>query len=121
MALQTVASSATANPPGATSTPPPNPDANNDEGQINGRNSIPFSFLVAFLVLFVAFMVLGLWARRVNHWVRRRLGLPIPEPRPRKSTFKLRKPAIWDVYPEKGAAPQAVASWSGIQVRNRRK
>ncbi|KAI0090421.1 hypothetical protein BDY19DRAFT_905416 [Irpex rosettiformis] len=65
-----------------------------------GRNSIPFSFLVAFLALFVAFMGIGLFARRFVYFLRLRLGLSVPEPRERKGGKKTKKerPVLWDVY-----------------------
>jgi len=80
--------------------------------QLNGRNSIPFSFLIAFLALFVAFMCVGLFARRIIYAVRRRLGLPVPEPRQRNQPVKRTKPVLWDVYPEKS---RDVRKWTEME------
>ena len=108
MALQTLTSS-TADQPAPTSTQP-QPNPNDDLGT---KNSIPFSFLIAFLALFVAFMAVGLWARRFANFVRRRLGLPIPEPPPRYGEQKPARPVIWDVSP----APGGDASrWNTMQA-----
>ena len=81
MALQTLTSSDTAVP---TSTPTGDGGDDSAPPDLNARNSVPFSFLVAFLALFVVFMGLGLWARRIVFFARRRLGLPVPEPAPRR-------------------------------------
>lgn len=107
MALQTLASSSTASGPAQTTSSQP------VEPQLDSRNSIPFSFLVAFLALFVGFMVLGLWARRIIYYIRLRLGLPIPEPRPKGVDTKPKKPVLWDVYPEKS---RQVKKWCHMEV-----
>ena len=115
MALQTLPSSLTADHPVSTSPPPPEQGPDNND-PIDTKNSIPFSFLIAFLALFVAFMAMGLWARRINHFVRRRLGLPIPDPRPKKHIeVKPPKPVVWDVCPGK-CADGAMSRWNTMQA-----
>ncbi|KAI0694028.1 hypothetical protein BC835DRAFT_1415538 [Cytidiella melzeri] len=102
MALQTLTSSAPQSTETVTATSSTDPPGTTDDGNPGslGRNSIPFSFLVAFLALFVAFMGIGLFARRLVNFVRLQLGLPVTEPRPRQLRSKRPKPVLWDVYPE---------------------
>jgi hypothetical protein len=108
MALQTASTSATS---------PSQTDSNDDGGSNDiGHNSIPFSFLVAFLALFVAFMSIGLFARRILNYVRVQLGLPVPEPPHRPHRPKRSKPVLWDVHPER-SAPSEAARWHEIKVR----
>ncbi|PSR75959.1 hypothetical protein PHLCEN_2v8764 [Hermanssonia centrifuga] len=95
MAMHTFTSSTTPAPDPTTTSQPVPPD-------VDARNSIPFSFLIAFLALFVAFMAMGLWARRIIFIVRRRLGLPIPEPPQRRTDSKPKRPMVWDICPGKG-------------------
>lgn len=95
------------------------PGAQND---LNTANSIPFSFLIAFLALFVAFMIIGLWARRISIYMRRRLGLPVPEPPARRTAPKQARPIIWDVdvCPSGGGNGKEeggdVGRWGSIQA-----
>ena len=98
MALQTVSISSTAAVVAASATSTSN--SGSTDNDLNGRNSIPFSFLVAFLALFVIFMTLGLCARRIIYHIRLQLGLPVPLPRRRVLEVKRVKPVLWDVYPE---------------------
>ncbi|GJE85140.1 hypothetical protein PsYK624_012180 [Phanerochaete sordida] len=110
MALQTLTSS------GPASTPTGGTDGSSDAppADLSARNSVPFSFLVAFLALFVVFMGLGLWARRIVLFARRRLGLPVPDaPPPRRRRARPPKPALWDVCPAPDA--RAPARWAGMQ------
>lgn len=109
MALQTLTSSSAFPQETATNT-----TTNINPNTLDGRNSIPFSFLVAFLALFVTFMTVGLCARRVVYFIRLQLGLPIPEPRKRYHEIKPKKPVLWDMYPEKRGDVQ---KWTQIVVR----
>lgn len=108
MALQTLTSSTLAPVETGTSNSGSNTDPNTP-----GRNSIPFSFLVAFLALFVAFMTIGLCARRIVYFVRLQLGLPIPQPQERPHAMKAKKPILWDVYPERR---DEGGRWQDIEV-----
>lgn len=108
MALQTLTSTVTAAPSSTASTAATDDPPDN----LNSRNSVPFSFLVAFLALFVAFMGLGLWARRIVFFVRRRLGLPVPEPPQRRHHARPKKPVLWDVCPDGRVQPD---TWEGME------
>ncbi|KAI0346627.1 hypothetical protein BDW22DRAFT_1426066 [Trametopsis cervina] len=113
MALQTLSS---APPPAPTFVNGTNPNNSNDnktgDPHDPTRNSIPFSFLVAFLALFVAFMGIGLFARRILYAIRLRLGLPVPEVRQRSLRPKRTKPVLWDVYPERRGE---VGKWNAME------
>lgn len=109
MALQTLSSSATAAEGTSTGTS----NSGFSDSELNGRNSIPFSFLVAFLALFVAFMTIGLCARRIVYYVRLQLGLPVPLPPQRMQVVKPKKPELWDVYPERGIDS---GRWANMEV-----
>ena len=116
MALQTVTTTDTGSVPSPTGTQPvalpvPSDTPTND---LNTRNSVPFSFLIAFLALFVVFMGMGLWARRIVFFARRQLGLPVPDEIPyRRQVSRAQRPVLWDVYPDKFAQSE---KWEGIQV-----
>ncbi|EKM57591.1 uncharacterized protein PHACADRAFT_251287 [Phanerochaete carnosa HHB-10118-sp] len=106
MALQTLtATTANAAPTNTVASDP-------DGDDLNTRNSVPFSFLVAFLALFVCFMGLGLWARRIVFFARRRLGLPVPELPQRRQRIRPRKPVLWDMYPDGCVQPE---KWEGME------
>lgn len=114
MALQTptptssdVNVTATGMPSGSSDPNPP------DSADLNTKNSVPFSFLIAFLALFVVFMGMGLWARRIVFYARRRMGLPVPEPPQKQQDVKSRKPVLWDVYPDMRKQPDR---WHAIVV-----
>lgn len=110
MALQTLSTTGTS--PAATASPTVDPTPG-EGAQLNTRNSVPFSFLIAFLALFVVFMGMGLWARRIVFFARRQLGLPIPEPPRRRRPVLAQKPVLWDVYPDSRVQPQ---KWEGMEV-----
>ena len=110
MAFQTATSSSLA--PTSTSNGT-STDTGGGGADLNAKNSVPFSFLIAFLALFVVFMGLGLWARRIVFFARRRMGLPVPEPPQRRREVKSKKPVLWDVYPDKRAQP---ARWASIEA-----
>lgn len=107
MAFQTSTSSplAPTSSSNSTSTDPGGAD-------LNARNSVPFSFLIAFLALFVVFMGLGLWARRIVFFARRRMGLPVPEQPQSKREARSKRPVLWDVYPDKHAQP---GRWASVE------
>jgi len=109
MALQTLTTTDTNAAPTSTSTS--DPGGIDPSEDLNSHNSVPFSFLVAFLALFVCFMGLGLWARRIVFFARRRLGLPVPDPPQRYQRARPRKPMLWDVYPDGRVQPE---KWEGI-------
>ena len=118
MALQTRTSTMSSSPNTAlpaAGTPSSDPDPG-EGASLNTKNSVPFSFLIAFLALFVVFMGMGLWARRIVFFARRRMGLPVPEPPPRQRDIKPRKPVLWDVYPDKRRQAER---WHAITVSTR--
>ncbi|KAI0792270.1 hypothetical protein C8Q75DRAFT_590438 [Abortiporus biennis] len=83
-----------------TSTSDSSNGTSNPGSNITPGSSIPFSFLIAFIALFLFFLGCGLGTRRVAFVIRRSLGLPIQDVdtrRPRKS--HLIKPILWDIYP----------------------
>ncbi|KAK7676813.1 hypothetical protein QCA50_020219 [Cerrena zonata] len=77
---------------------------NTDNGPkpLNPSSSIPFSFLIAFIALFLFFLGCGLGTRRVAWALRRGFGLDDldNDGGHRKKRRELRKPEIWDVWPE---------------------
>lgn len=110
MALQTLTSSSAF----PTSTADSSGSDGDDGNDLGSRNSVPFSFLIAFLALFVAFMGLGLWARRIVFFARRRLGLPVPdETTMRRQVVRPKKPVLWDIYPDKEAHAE---KWEAMEV-----
>ncbi|KAI0763193.1 hypothetical protein BC629DRAFT_1597099 [Irpex lacteus] len=121
MAIQTAtstSSTADSTPSTTTSSTNSTTTTNNSNPNDLGRNSIPFSFLVAFLALFVAFMGIGLFAKRLIYFIRLRLGLPIPEPNARRKVPKAKKekPVLWDVYPEKrNTSEEGDGRWRNIK------
>ena len=110
MAFQTLTSTDVASP----SSTALNNLGSSDGADLNNRNSVPFSFLIAFLALFVVFMGLGLWARRIVFFARRRLGLPVPDEQPfRRQVARPKRPVLWDVYPDQRVQPK---KWERFQV-----
>lgn len=77
---------------------------NTDNGPkpLNPSSSIPFSFLIAFIALFLFFLGCGLGTRRVAWALRRGFGLDdlVLDDDRRRRRRELRKPEIWDVWPE---------------------
>jgi hypothetical protein len=113
MAFQTATSSSLAADPTSTQAQTNNTDPG-DGADLDTRNSVPFSFLIAFLALFVVFMGMGLWARRIVFFARRRMGLPVPEEQPfKRQVARLKRPVLWDVYPEKQFR---LEKWQGFEV-----
>ncbi|KAI0628555.1 hypothetical protein C8Q77DRAFT_1220754 [Trametes polyzona] len=70
-----------------------------------GNSSLPFSFLITFIAIFLFFLGCGLGSRRVTRQLRRNLGLQITPPSPLPSSHVREKPIIWDVYPSYLALP----------------
>ncbi|OBZ67853.1 hypothetical protein A0H81_12252 [Grifola frondosa] len=103
MAFQTLSSSATAETalPSTTSTdsgsagssPSSNPSPN---------SSLPFSFLITFIAIFLFFLGCGLGSRRVAHELRRNFGIGVlpAQPSTPASGLPQTRPVLWDVYPE---------------------
>ena len=106
------------------STSPNNPS--NDPGSgLTPNSSLPFSFLVTFIAIFLFFLGCGLGSRRVTRTLRRNLGLEVtgvpasgrPAPTARE------RPILWDVFPsavDPGSASKDSAngahSWTKLIV-----
>lgn len=90
---------------------------NTDNGPkpLNPSSSIPFSFLIAFIALFLFFLGCGLGTRRVAWALRRGFGLDDldNDGGHRKKRRELRKPEIWDVWPEE---LKAEGKWDCVKV-----
>lgn len=93
------ASSSTASASSSSATP-------NDSGGSNSLSpgsSIPFSFLIAFIALFLFFLGCGLGTRRVAFALRRGFGLEVQDPgvsTRRRSRVELTRPILWDILPK---------------------
>ncbi|OSD05136.1 hypothetical protein PYCCODRAFT_1450689 [Trametes coccinea BRFM310] len=96
MAFQTSSSASTTSTSSSSQTPasgsmsmPPN---------LDGNSSLPFSFLITFIAVFLFFLGCGLGSRRVTRQLRRNLGLQIAQS-PSPSTSRINeKPLLWDVF-----------------------
>ncbi|KAI0754288.1 hypothetical protein C8Q80DRAFT_358760 [Daedaleopsis nitida] len=83
--------------PSSSSTGDPNP---NPPTTSNPSSSLPFSFLVTFVAIFLFFLGCGLGSRRVTRTLRRNLGLEVTGlGSPRAATIARERPLIWDVFP----------------------
>ncbi|TFK92489.1 hypothetical protein K466DRAFT_581820 [Polyporus arcularius HHB13444] len=66
-------------------------------------SSLPFSFLVTFIAIFLFFLGCGLGSRRMTRAFRRRFGYPGDEGgRGRVALVARERPVIWDVCPVEG-------------------
>ncbi|KAI0355822.1 hypothetical protein OH77DRAFT_1424078 [Trametes cingulata] len=73
---------------------------------LSGNSSLPFSFLITFIAIFLFFLGCGLGSRRVTRQLRRNLGLQITPASGTSSPDKpLEKPILWDVYPSDSLLP----------------
>ncbi|KAH9852368.1 hypothetical protein C2E23DRAFT_922165 [Lenzites betulinus] len=70
-----------------------------------GSSSLPFSFLITFIAIFLFFLGCGLGSRRVTRQLRRNLGLQITPAIPPSSSQAAEKPAIWDICPSHPRIP----------------
>ncbi|TCD66922.1 hypothetical protein EIP91_000761 [Steccherinum ochraceum] len=113
MALQSQSSSASSSTstgqPSSTSSPPPNTG-----NALTPGSSIPFSFLIAFIALFLFFLGCGLGTRRAALVLRRNLGLSDPASSP-GSRRQAAKPEIWDAWPEMDEKGAAGEKWDMVQ------
>lgn len=91
MAFQTLASTSTS--PAATSSS--SASGNNDTPVSAVTSSLPFTFLITFVVIFVLMLTCGVGSRRIANEIRRNLGWGPP---PEEGLEKLEPPALWDVY-----------------------
>ncbi|KAI0667291.1 hypothetical protein C8Q78DRAFT_982721 [Trametes maxima] len=66
---------------------------------LSGNSSLPFSFLITFIAIFLFFLGCGLGSRRVTRRLRRNLDLQITPPAISSSFRAREKPVLWDVYP----------------------
>ncbi|RPD54913.1 hypothetical protein L226DRAFT_571572 [Lentinus tigrinus ALCF2SS1-7] len=63
-------------------------------------SSLPFSFLVTFIAIFLFFLGCGLGSRRVTRTFRRNLGLDVDDRgRGRAALVARERPLLWDVCP----------------------
>ena len=111
MALQSfaAANSTETGQPAATNFPPP---PNNNA--LTPGSSIPFSFLIAFIALFLFFLGCGLGTRRAAVVLRRNLGLEDPAVSGSRRKEVVR-PVIWDAWPEMDQR-NACEKWTTMQV-----
>ncbi|KAI0758412.1 hypothetical protein BD413DRAFT_591440 [Trametes elegans] len=73
--------------------------SNGGASALMGSSSLPFSFLITFIAIFLFFLGCGLGSRRVTRQLRRNLALQItPAPTARIAPVR-EKPILWDVYP----------------------
>ncbi|CDO71107.1 hypothetical protein BN946_scf184844.g111 [Trametes cinnabarina] len=72
---------------GSTSMPP----------NFDGNSSLPFSFLITFIAVFLFFLGCGLGSRRVTRQLRRNLGLQVAQVEARSASRLSEKPLLWDV------------------------
>ncbi|KAI0367400.1 hypothetical protein BV20DRAFT_970585 [Pilatotrama ljubarskyi] len=73
---------------------------------LSGNSSLPFSFLITFVAIFLFFLGCGLGSRRVTRQLRRNLGLQITPASGTSSLDQpLEKPILWDVYPSDSLLP----------------
>ncbi|KAI0821896.1 hypothetical protein BC628DRAFT_786141 [Trametes gibbosa] len=70
-----------------------------------GSSSLPFSFLITFIAIFLFFLGCGLGSRRVTRELRRNLGLQITPAIPPSSSQTAEKPALWDICPSHPVSP----------------
>ncbi|KAH8103024.1 hypothetical protein BXZ70DRAFT_767015 [Cristinia sonorae] len=109
MALQSFSAPNATSTGNSTVTDLPPPPA----GTLNPGSSIPFSFLIAFIALFLFFLGCGLGTRRAAVVFRRNLGLNDSAAQ-RSRRVEVVKPAIWDAWPEVDERNES-ERWSDIQ------
>lgn len=83
-------------------------DASGNPGtpvDLTGNSSLPFSFLITFIAIFLFFLGCGLGSRRVTRQLRRNLGLQITPVSAPPSRQENEKPILWDVYPSHPPLP----------------
>ncbi|KAI0718742.1 hypothetical protein C8T65DRAFT_637950 [Cerioporus squamosus] len=92
---------------GSSSTP--NPSSTPQDGSPGSSaltpssSSLPFSFLVTFIAIFLFFLGCGLGSRRVTRTLRRNFGLEVDNrSRGRAGLVARERPLIWDVCPVEG-------------------
>ena len=100
-------------------------DDSSDQG-LNPNSSLPFSFLITFIAIFLFFLGCGLGSRRVTRTLRRNLGLQVTglEVERRQPRIPREKPLLWDVFPKeaplalggKGAEGVFSHSWEQLAV-----
>ncbi|KAI0641320.1 hypothetical protein C8Q79DRAFT_929850 [Trametes meyenii] len=66
---------------------------------LSGNSSLPFSFLITFIAIFLFFLGCGLGSRRVTRRLRRNLDLQITPLATSSSSRVREKPVLWDVCP----------------------
>ncbi|KAI9069093.1 hypothetical protein FKP32DRAFT_1560388 [Trametes sanguinea] len=96
MAFQTSSSASTTATSSSSQTPasgsmgmPPN---------LDGNSSLPFSFLITFIAVFLFFLGCGLGSRRVTRQLRRNLGIQVSRSATISTSRLSEKPLLWDVY-----------------------
>ncbi|KAJ3007142.1 hypothetical protein NUW54_g3661 [Trametes sanguinea] len=96
MAFQTSSSASTTSTSSSSQTPasgsmgmPPN---------LDGNSSLPFSFLITFIAVFLFFLGCGLGSRRVTRQLRRNLGIQVARSATISTSRLSEKPLLWDVY-----------------------
>lgn len=86
----------------------------------NANSSLPFSFLITFIAIFLFFLGCGLGSRRFVHTLRRNLGLQVAGVGPaRAAPIPRERPLLWDVFPRdvKGRdGPFAACRWANLIV-----
>ncbi|EMD35613.1 hypothetical protein CERSUDRAFT_116338 [Gelatoporia subvermispora B] len=66
---------------------------------LNANSSLPFSFLITFVAIFLFFLGCGLGSRRVAYEIRRNLGL-LDHSAAQHPSEAQERPVLWDVYPD---------------------
>ncbi|OCH85837.1 hypothetical protein OBBRIDRAFT_797772 [Obba rivulosa] len=65
---------------------------------LSTNSSLPFSFLITFVAIFLFFLGCGLGSRRVAYEIRRNLGL-VEHSVTSHTSEAQERPVLWDVYP----------------------
>nr|VWP01948.1 Mitochondrial division protein 1 [Ganoderma boninense] len=89
---------------------------------LSSSSSLPFSFLVTFVAIFLFFLGCGLGSRRVTRTLRRNLALEVTGLGPgdndgRGARIPRKRPLLWDAFPH--AAPSSSSSSSPLGFRTR--
>ena len=79
---------------------------------LGSSSSLPFSFLVTFVAIFLFFLGCGLGSRRVTRTLRRNLGLEVTglgsDSDKRVARTPRKRPLLWDAFPHE--APSSLSS-----------
>ncbi|KAI1794320.1 hypothetical protein LXA43DRAFT_996565 [Ganoderma leucocontextum] len=99
-------------PTSSTSAPSETASSTNGNGNpgmqgLSSSSSLPFSFLVTFVAIFLFFLGCGLGSRRVTRTLRQNLGLEVTGlgSTKRASRVPRERPLLWDAFPHAAPSP----------------